>query len=282
MAKALQRWQKGDTPLPQLREALRLGYSSGPYLRYLTLMLWGVYLLNRNPRRALALAQYLQRRSSSGGFMAVNHTARLLRAELALAALEFMPNKAAGIIAKVIASAVANGEYEPEEVVNTSCRVDKAAVMKRWRPRARGTASRIIKPTAHIRVEVAPAVEAEKAAAKKSEAKTSAAKTPTAKKPESKPAAEKATQPEAKTESKPAAKKAAASKSEAKGDDLTKIKGIGKVYAGKLNDEGIFTFEDVANMTDEQIAVMEEKYTFKGDFRESVVDAKNFVNGKEA
>jgi len=112
-----------------------------------------------------------------------------MNAELALAALEFMPNKAAGIIAKVIASAVANGEYEPEEVVITSCRVDKAAVMKRWRPRARGTASRIIKPTAHIRVEVAPAAEAEKAAAKKSEAKTSAAKTPTAKKPEPKPAA---------------------------------------------------------------------------------------------
>jgi len=200
-----------------------------------------------------------------------------MNAESALAALEFMPNKAAGIIAKVIASAVANGEYEPEEVVITSCRVDKAAVMKRWRPRARGTASRIIKPTAHVLVEVAPAVEAEKAAAKKSEAKTS-----TVKKSDTKPVANKATQSEAKTESKPAAKKAAAPKSEAKGDDLTKIKGIGKVYAGKLNDEGVFTFDEVANMTDEQIATMEEKYTFKGDFRESVADAKNFVNGKEA
>ena len=78
-----------------------------------------------------------------------------MNAELALASLEFMPNKAARIISKVIASAVANGDFEPEEVVITSCRVDKAAVMKRWRPRARGTASRIIKPTAHILVEVA-------------------------------------------------------------------------------------------------------------------------------
>ncbi len=78
-----------------------------------------------------------------------------MNAELALASLEFMPNKAAGIISKVIASAVANGDFEPEEVVITSCRVDKAAVMKRWRPRARGTASRILKPTAHILVEVA-------------------------------------------------------------------------------------------------------------------------------
>ena len=178
-----------------------------------------------------------------------------MNAELALAALDFMPNKAAGIISKVIASAVANGDYEPEEVVITSCRVDKAAVMKRWRPRARGTATRILKPTSHIYVEVAEASKAEKPAAK-----------PTAKK-------------EAPAE---AAAKEAAKASEKKGDDLTKIKGIGKAYQQKLNDEGIYTYEDVANMSDEQIAMMEEKYSFKGDFRESVADAKNFVNGKEA
>jgi len=83
-----------------------------------------------------------------------------MNAELALASLEFMPNKAARIISKVIASAVANGDFEPEEVVITSCRVDKAAVMKRWRPRARGTASPILKPTAHILVTVAKAEEA--------------------------------------------------------------------------------------------------------------------------
>ncbi len=80
-----------------------------------------------------------------------------MNAELALASLEFTPNKAAKIISGVIASAVANGNYEPEEVVITSCRVDKAAYMKRWRPRARGTATRILKPTSHILVEVAPA-----------------------------------------------------------------------------------------------------------------------------
>ena len=83
-----------------------------------------------------------------------------MNAELALASLEFMPNKAARIISKVIASAVANGNFEPEEVIITSCRVDKGAVMKRWRPRARGTASRILKPTAHILIEVAEAEEA--------------------------------------------------------------------------------------------------------------------------
>jgi len=80
-----------------------------------------------------------------------------MNAEHAIAALQFMPNKAAKVISGVIASAVANGGYEPEEVVITSCRVDKAAFLKRWRPRARGTATRILKPTSHILVEVAPA-----------------------------------------------------------------------------------------------------------------------------
>ena len=228
-----------------------------------------------------------------------------MNAELALAALEFMPNKAAGIIAKVIASAVANGEYEPEEVIITSCRIDKAAVMKRWRPRARGTASRIIKPTAHILVEVAAAEEvasakasqpartkAPKAAnsqpAEAKPAKTKPAKTKPAETKsvetqpaEAKPAETKAAaKPEAvKTESKPAAKTQPAADAEPKGDDLTKIKGIGKVYQGKLNGEGFHTFADVANMTDEQIQVMEDKYSFKGDFKEAVAHAKELAEG---
>jgi len=186
-----------------------------------------------------------------------------MNAELALAALEFMPNKAAGIISKVIASAVANGDYEPEEVVISSCRVDKAAVMKRWRPRARGTATRILKPTSHIYVEVAEA----------------AAEAPKAEKKPAKKAPKK--EAPAETAAKAAAEEAVKA-AEKKGDDLTKIKGIGKAYQEKLNNEGIFTYEDVANMSDEQIAMMEEKYSFKGDFRESVADAQNIVNGKEA
>ncbi len=67
---------------------------------------------------------------------------------------------------------------------------------------------------------------------------------------------------------------------EKKADDLTKIKGIGKAYAAKLNDEGFFTFEDVANMTEEEIEMMETKYKFKGDFKESVAHAKELAQAK--
>lgn len=77
-----------------------------------------------------------------------------MNAELALASLSFMPNKGAKYIATAISSAVANGGFEPEEVVVKSCRVDAGPVLKRFRPRARGTASRIRKPTSHILVEV--------------------------------------------------------------------------------------------------------------------------------
>ena len=77
-----------------------------------------------------------------------------MNAELALASLLFMPNRGAKFIANAISSAVANGGFEPEEVVVTSCRVDAGPVLKRFRPRARGTASKIRKPTSHVMVEV--------------------------------------------------------------------------------------------------------------------------------
>jgi len=65
-----------------------------------------------------------------------------------------------------------------------------------------------------------------------------------------------------------------------KGDDLTKVKGIGKAYMEKLNSEGIFSYEDVATMSNAQIQMMEEKYSFKGDFKESVADAKKLLKAK--
>jgi len=84
-----------------------------------------------------------------------------MNAELALASLDFMPNKGAKVISKVIASAVANGGYEPDEVVISSCRVDNGPVLKRFRPRARGSASGIRKPTSHVFVEVTKAAKKE-------------------------------------------------------------------------------------------------------------------------
>ncbi|RAX53019.1 50S ribosomal protein L22 [Helicobacter sp. 16-1353] len=78
-----------------------------------------------------------------------------MNAELALATLEFTPNKAAKIIYKVVASAIANGNYDAQSVIITSCRVDAGPVLRRMTPKARGRGAPIRKPTSHIIVEVA-------------------------------------------------------------------------------------------------------------------------------
>ncbi len=165
-----------------------------------------------------------------------------MNAEYALASLEFAPNKAAGIIAKVIASAVANGDFEPEEVEVISCRVDKGPVLKRFRPRARGSASRILKPTSHIMVEVGPA------GASKSDTKKSA------KKSESKQADTKV------------AKKAPAKKAAKKDvNSVKQLSGVGPAVEKKLEAEGITSIEQIAKMNKDEIAALDAKIGIKGD-----------------
>jgi large subunit ribosomal protein L22 len=64
--------------------------------------------------------------------------------------------EAAELIGKVLTSAVANAAHNdsqnPEELYVAACFADEGATMKRWRPRARGRATRIRKRTCHITI----------------------------------------------------------------------------------------------------------------------------------
>jgi large subunit ribosomal protein L22 len=64
--------------------------------------------------------------------------------------------EAAEVIGKVLASAVANAAHNdqqnPEELYVSACYADEGATMKRWRPRARGRATRIRKRTCHVTI----------------------------------------------------------------------------------------------------------------------------------
>ena len=77
-------------------------------------------------------------------------------AQDALAFLRFIPNRAAGYISKVVASAVANAannhELDPNRLKLIECRVDEGPRMKRVQPRAQGRAYRILKRMSHITV----------------------------------------------------------------------------------------------------------------------------------
>lgn len=96
-----------------------------------------------------------------------------------------------------------------------------------------------------------------------------------------KPSKKAAAKPEAAAAAgKPAARKKSAGKEEAKAasaaaplfsapegdaDDLTKIKGIGPVAAGQLKEQGITTFGQIAGLSDEDVARIDENMPFSAE-----------------
>jgi large subunit ribosomal protein L22 len=64
--------------------------------------------------------------------------------------------EAATVVGKVLASAVANAVHndglDADELYVSACFADEGSTLKRWRPRARGRATRIRKRTSHITI----------------------------------------------------------------------------------------------------------------------------------
>jgi large subunit ribosomal protein L22 len=83
---------------------------------------------------------------------------RGLTVDKALNILKFSPKKGARIIQKVVESAIANAEHNDgadiDELKITRILVEQGPVLKRFRPRAKGRAAKILKPSAHIYVTV--------------------------------------------------------------------------------------------------------------------------------
>ena len=200
---------------------------------------------NERPSRRLALlgdrpGSYAIARHVRMSPMKVRRVVNLVRGmdvTDALATLKFAPQAASEPVYKVVASAVANAEATEslgaEDLYISTAFVDEGVTLRRIRPRAKGSASAILKRGSHITVVVEPKVAREivhkpapqqgkakkpadvaAAAETKVEAKAKveekpAAKKPAAKKPAAKKTAAKAEKPAAK---KPAAKKPAAKK----------------------------------------------------------------------
>ncbi len=84
---------------------------------------------------------------------------RGLPVEKALNILQFSSKKAAGIIKKLLESAIANAEHNEsadiDELVVSTVYVNEGSTLKRIRTRAKGRADHILKRTCHITIKVA-------------------------------------------------------------------------------------------------------------------------------
>jgi large subunit ribosomal protein L22 len=96
-----------------------------------------------SPRKARLVAEHIRGRSVPE----------------ARAVLAFTSREAAGVLQKVLQSAVSNAEANhgiaEERLYVKATYVDGGPVMKRWRARARGRVARIRKRTCHITVQLA-------------------------------------------------------------------------------------------------------------------------------
>ncbi len=79
--------------------------------------------------------------------------------EDALNLLGYMPQRSAKILAKVIRSAVANADQKPDIDVDSlsvsNIAVNQGPSLKRFKPRAMGRATRILKRTSHVTIVLA-------------------------------------------------------------------------------------------------------------------------------
>ncbi|GAB4536921.1 MAG: hypothetical protein Tsb0024_07170 [Ruegeria sp.] len=80
---------------------------------------------------------------------------------------------------------------------------------------------------------------------------------------------------------KAAAKKAEAPASKAGADDLKKLSGVGPALEKKLHEAGVTTFAQIAAWTEDDVAAMDEKLSFKGRIeREGWIEqAKELAKG---
>ncbi|HCF73855.1 MAG TPA: 50S ribosomal protein L22 [Arenicellales bacterium] len=103
-----------------------------------------------------AIAKYV--RVSPQKCRLVADQVRRLPVGQALELLQFSPRKAAAPIRKTLESAIANAEHNQgldiDELRVDTITIDEGPVLKRWRPRAKGRATPVIKRTSHITVGV--------------------------------------------------------------------------------------------------------------------------------
>ncbi len=189
----------------------------------------------------------------------------------ALDALTYTPKKSAQLIGKTLQSAIANAENNHElsadELIVKEAVIGEGPTLKRFKPRARGSAGAILKRTSHIFITLTDEFEAPKERGSrisrkdKKRNKVAPMFGASAKKPAAAPAEE-----EAEVALDPSSMNLGqvfeAAPDEI--DDLKVISGVGPVIEEKLHGFGIYTYAQVAAWNEENIAAFDQLLSFKG------------------
>lgn len=115
--------------------------------------------------KATARASFV--RQSPTKVRAILDLVRGLPVERAREVLKFSNRRATDPVSKVLESAVANASHnhalDPGELSVVAAYADEGPMLKRFRPRARGRASQILKRTSHITIVVSDGRDEERA-----------------------------------------------------------------------------------------------------------------------
>lgn len=202
----------------------------------------------------------------------------------ALDILAYTPRKAAEMLSKTLKSAVANAENNHDLIADDltikESTVGDGPTLKRFKPRARGSAAAIRKRTSHFFITLTDEVEIAEPR-------------------------ERSSKPKKRTlgaSKKAAPKKAAAKAEEAPAnaadlelgqvydtapdqiDDLKVISGVGPAIEEKLHSFGVYKYEQVANWSAENIESFDQLLSFKGRIERDnwLQQAKDLMNNTES
>ena len=192
----------------------------------------------------------------------------------ALDALTYTPKKSAVLIGKTLKSAIANAENNHElsadELIIKEATVGEGPTLKRFKPRARGSAGAIRKRTSHIFITLTDEFEAPEEKKRSGKPKKRDTIKPMFGKGGSIPSKK---EKDAKEEA-PAADDSSADAPVDMGrvfetapdqvDDLKQISGVGPGIEEKLHGFGIYTFAQIAEWDASNIATFDKLLSFKG------------------
>ena len=190
----------------------------------------------------------------------------------ALDILNFTPRKGADLFSKTMKAALADAENNFELPLDglyvKSAVVGEGPTFKRFKARARGSASSIRKRTSHLTVILSDDEIAEKDTKANVSAKSSSkASKPKASESKAKPEKEEKAAPKTDSDDKGRVDEALGmvyDSAPSEVDDLKEISGVGPELEEKLHSIGIYKFEQIAAWTEQNVSEFDDLLSFKG------------------